>query len=75
MSLNLEKRVAALEHQLALLRRQEPRRRPSRDWLGDLYGKFADDAIFDKAMKLGRKYRKSLRPSVRNASPRNDLRP
>jgi hypothetical protein len=66
MSVNLERRVAALEQQLAHMRRQEPAAHPGRAWLSDLYGKFADDAIFDRAMKLGRKYRKSLRPGIRN---------
>jgi hypothetical protein len=37
----------------------------SKAWLDDLYGKFADDPIFDQAMKLGRNYRKSLRPGAR----------
>jgi hypothetical protein len=69
MSLNLERRVAALEEQLARLQRQEAGAHSGRAWLGDLYGKFADDAILDKAMKLGRKYRKSLRLGLGNRKP------
>lgn len=32
-----------------------------REWLDDVYGKFAGDSIFEEAMEIGRKYRKSLR--------------
>jgi hypothetical protein len=67
MSTNLEKRVAALEEQIARLRRQaNGDGKPSgREWLDDLYGKFEGDPIFEHAMKLGAKYRQSLRPSRR----------
>ena len=70
MSVNLEQRVAALEKQIARLRRQGVTAPAGRAWLGDLYGKFANDTIFEKAMKLGRKYRRSLRPRVRKTKPK-----
>ena len=61
MSVKLEKRVAALEKQVARLRQQQEYNMPAgREWLDDLYGKFADDPIFEQAMKLGRKYRRSI---------------
>ncbi len=64
MSVNLEKRVAHLEKQLAELQKQQSARRSQAGpaWLDDLYGKFAGDPIFQQAMNLGRKYRRSLRP-------------
>ena len=71
MSVNLEQRVAALEQKIARLqRRQESRASSDRAWLDDLYGKFSGDPIFEKAMKLGRKYRQSLRPRARKTKPK-----
>jgi hypothetical protein len=65
MSMDLEKRVAALEQRVAGLQRQQESSATGRAWLDDLYGKFAGDPVFDRAMKLGRKYRKSLRARPR----------
>ena len=62
----LQQRVAALERQVASLQqRQKPNAPAGREWLDDLYGAFAGDAIFQQAMKLGRSYRNSLRPRSR----------
>jgi hypothetical protein len=58
----LEKRLAALEQQVARLQREGSGTPDPRGWVDDLYGKFAKDPIFERAMKLGRQYRKSLRP-------------
>lgn len=41
-----------------------------REWLDDLHGAFAGDPIFEQAMKLGREYRRSLRPRSRNGARR-----
>jgi hypothetical protein len=65
MSMDLEKRVAALERRVAGLQRQQISSTAGHAWLDDLYGKFAGDPIFDRAMRLGRKYRKSLRSRSR----------
>jgi len=71
MSVNLEKRVAALERQVARLhQRQEANGPAGRAWLNDLYGRFAGDPIFEQTMKLGRNYRQSLRPPARKAKPK-----
>jgi hypothetical protein len=70
MAINLEQRVAALEKQIASLQQQGLTQSAGRAWLGDLYGKFTDDPMFEQAMKLGRKYRRSLRPGVRKAKPK-----
>jgi hypothetical protein len=65
MGSNLEQRIAALEEQVAQLQRQRTSKAASgREWVDDLYGKFAGDPIFQQAMKLGRKYRRSLRPAA-----------
>jgi hypothetical protein len=69
MSVSLETRVAALEQEMATLRRTD-RAQPTaggagREWLDDLYGRFSGDPLFAQAMKLGAKYRQSLRPARR----------
>ncbi|HTW94995.1 MAG TPA: hypothetical protein VMD30_09395 [Tepidisphaeraceae bacterium] len=61
MSASLKDRVAALEHQVAQLQQQNPASSSGREWIDDLYGKFANDPIFARAMKLGRQYRRSRR--------------
>jgi hypothetical protein len=65
MSLDLEKRVAQLEEQVARLVHRESAMPPGREWVDDLYGKFKGDPAFKQAMELGRKYRESLRPTAR----------
>lgn len=64
MGVNLESRVAELERQVARLQKHQKNRSgpTGREWLEDLYGAFASDPVFEKAMKLGRRYRQSLRP-------------
>jgi hypothetical protein len=71
MSVKLEQHVAALEQKVAVL--QQGRNKgsgASTAWIDDLYGKFAADPVFDQAMKLGAKYRRSLRPRVRRTKPK-----
>jgi hypothetical protein len=58
----LEKRVAALEGELAALRRKIETKGTSDPWWERIAGTFAHDPIYEEAMKLGRKYRESLRP-------------
>ena len=67
MSAKLEQRIAALEKQVAGLRQQQESNASGREWLDDLYGKFAGDPVFEHAMKLGRKYRQSRRPRIGKA--------
>jgi hypothetical protein len=61
----IESRVAALEAEMARLKEQV-KKSPSLpgDWLDAIYGAFANDPIFEEAMKLGREYRESLRPKA-----------
>lgn len=62
---DLEDRVAKLETEFNSLRKllgEQPS--PTKDWRA-IIGTFADDPIFEEAMKLGREYRESLRPKAR----------
>ncbi len=61
----LEKRIAALEQELAVLRRKVERNDAATPWWDRIAGTFAHDPIYEEAMKLGRKYRESLRPKKR----------
>ena len=59
----LEGRVAALEAEVARLRqRLDATTKPAKPWWEEIYGTFADDPIYEEAMRLGREYRESLRP-------------
>jgi len=62
----LEMRVAALEAEVARLKRKvEAAPEPEKPWWEKIWGTFANDPIYDEAMELGRKYRESLRPKPR----------
>jgi hypothetical protein len=61
-SSSLEKRVAALEEELAVLRRKIEATGAAIPWWERIAGTFAHDPVYAEAMKLGRKYRESLRP-------------
>jgi hypothetical protein len=63
----LEKRLAALEEELARLRELVERREPATEpsWR-NVAGAFADDPGFAEAMRLGQQYRESLRPKRLN---------
>lgn len=62
----LEARIASLENELKLLkdslRSGQSATTERRDWIDDIWGSFANNPDYDKAMELGRKYRESLRP-------------
>lgn len=61
----IEHRVAALESEVARLKRQLEKVVPSQeDWLDAFSGVFDNDAVYEEAMKLGREYRESLRPKA-----------
>ncbi|MCI0490665.1 MAG: hypothetical protein L0229_29075 [Blastocatellia bacterium] len=61
----IERRVAALEAEVAQMKEQLEKAIPQKgDWLDDIYGAFADDPHFEEAMRLGREYRESLRPKA-----------
>jgi hypothetical protein len=59
---NHEKRIAQLEQQLDALRRKIDGLGEGKPWWERIAGSFEKDPVYAKAMKLGRDYRKSLRP-------------
>jgi hypothetical protein len=61
-STSLEQRVAALEEELAKLKSKLEGRDASKPWWERIAGTFQDDSVYEQAMKLGRQYRRSLKP-------------
>jgi hypothetical protein len=59
---NHEKRITQLEQQVDALRRKIEGIGDAKPWWERIAGSFEQDPIYAKAMKLGREYRKSLRP-------------
>jgi hypothetical protein len=68
----LEKRVAALEAEMAALRRKIETGGSDKPWWERIAGTFEHDPIYEKAMELGRKYRESLRPPKRPERKRQE---
>ena len=68
----LEERVAALEVEVAQLRSNSATapEKPQPPWWEKIFGAFANDPVYDEAMRLGRAYRESLRP--RQARPKKN---
>ncbi len=63
---NLEDRVAALEAGVAKLRAMlQGAQAPADPWMERVWGAFANDPVYEEAMRLGREYRESLRPKPR----------
>ncbi|MCG8368702.1 MAG: hypothetical protein MJA27_35885 [Pseudanabaenales cyanobacterium] len=58
----LEERVAYLEAEVARLKNKVENGASSRPWWEKIVGAFADNSVYDEAMRLGREYRDSLRP-------------
>ena len=63
MSVNLEKRLQAVEEAVRRLQEQlnggaDPRSK----WWREHVGKFKDDPEFEEILRLGKEYRESLRP-------------
>lgn len=57
----LEQRVSELENQMSQLLKREKEPKRSARW-ENIVGTFADSEGFEEAVRLGREYRKSLRP-------------
>jgi hypothetical protein len=57
----IEKRVEALEEELARLKSKVEGKPPLKPWWERIAGTFQDDPVYEKAMKLRRQYRPSLR--------------
>jgi hypothetical protein len=64
-TVSLEERVTTLETELAeLKRRLGPESPPGvTPWWERIFGTFANSSEYEEAMRLGREYRESLRPS------------
>jgi hypothetical protein len=72
---SLEERVTALEQEVARLRELlEAKPVAEEPWWQKISGSFANDPIYEEAMRLGRKYRESLRPKPtrKKKRPRHD---
>jgi hypothetical protein len=68
----IEARLSALEAEVRRLCGVVAQLHPKapEPWWRAIAGTFADDPAFDEAMRLGRKYRESLRPKPRRKSKR-----
>ena len=63
----IEQRVAALEAEVTRLKQKlETVTKPTIPWWQEIYGTFADDPLYEEAMRAGREYRESLRPKAPN---------
>jgi hypothetical protein len=63
-SSSLEQRVADLEAEVATLKRKLEKLDRTTPWWEQIAGTFENDPIYEQAMRLGRKYRQSLRPKT-----------
>jgi hypothetical protein len=64
----LEKRIAALEADVARLKKEFDMRAQQLDdrpWWEKIYRSFADNPHYEEAMRLGREYRESTKPKAR----------
>jgi hypothetical protein len=60
----LEERVAALEAEVARLKQTQSEAAESeKPWWEQIRGRFKNDPAYQEAMRYGREYRESLRPS------------
>lgn len=67
----IEHRVAALESEVARLKKRLEKAVPSQvDWLDAFSGVFDNDPVYEEAMRLGREYRESLRPKAARKTAR-----
>ncbi len=70
---SLEQRVAALEAEVDLLKNkidEKAGEKDARPWWHKIYGSFANDPLYEEAMRLGRQYRESLRPKAKGTTKR-----
>jgi hypothetical protein len=58
----IEKRVSVLEEELASLKKQVAATGAREPWWERIAGTFENDPVYQRAMKLGRQYRQSLKP-------------
>ncbi len=54
----LENRISVLEAEMAMVKSTIEKKQETKEpWWEQIAGTFADDAIYDEAMRLGREYR------------------
>jgi hypothetical protein len=67
----IKERLTHLEAEVARLRGKiDVSEQCGKPWWEQIAGTFVNDPIYDEAMQLGRKYRKSLRPKQSKRSAR-----
>jgi len=71
-SSDLEKRVAALEAEVAKLKAESTKSAANQHpWWEEIAGTFADDPAFEEAMRLGREWRDSFKPEPPQEDEKN----
>lgn len=71
----IELRVAALEAEVSQLKqRLDTVTQPAKPWWQEIYGTFANDPLYEEAMRLGREYRESLRPKPAKQSTKRSTK-
>jgi hypothetical protein len=60
MSETIESRLAKVERELAILKRQVPHDKSN--WIADITGTFKDDPDFDEIVRLGKEMRDAEQP-------------
>ncbi len=73
MASALEKRVAAMEQEIALLKAHIATS-PKKPWWEEISGTFANDPAYKEASRLGKQYRESLRPKPVKGAKRGNTR-
>jgi hypothetical protein len=68
---SVETRLTALEAEVARLKQELGDQKEGAGWR-KIIGTFANDPLYDKAMKYGREYRESLRPGNRKKRKRKN---
>jgi hypothetical protein len=59
----IERRMAELEREVATQRKKVEELAGSKPWWERIAGTFENDSVYERAMKLGRKYRRAQRPN------------
>ncbi|TRU18572.1 MAG: hypothetical protein EWV80_20585 [Microcystis aeruginosa Ma_QC_B_20070730_S2] len=72
LTTDLEIRLAALEAEVALLKRLLPAVSET-PWWEKIVGTFADDPAYEEAMQFGQEYRQSLKPLAEEASESSNV--
>jgi hypothetical protein len=60
---DLEKRMAELEREIAALREKVAALTGEKPWWERIAGTFEHDPVYERAMQLGRNYRRGQRPN------------